>query len=286
MTRLKDVSFSTDGILKLIKSLNINKASGPDNISARVLTICAEEIAPILTILFTQSFNSGELPNDWLTVNITPVFKKGDKSNPSNYRPISLTSLCCKLMEHILCHNIMNYLESNHILNDYQYGFRSSHSCQAQLISIIEELQLALDCHHQVDLLMLDFSKAFDTVPHQHLLKKLKYYGINGKLYYWLSTWLTKRSQRVVVDGYNNISSSLRLFADDCIIYRIIKSEQDHLQLQQDLHTVYEWSQKWQMCFNISKCVALRCYRRLYLHMSSTISLYLALTNIPILVLF
>ena len=280
---IPDVSFSTDGILKLIKSLNINKASGTDNISARVLTICAEEIAPILTILFTQSFNSGELPNDWLTANITPVFKKGDKSNPSNYRPISLTSLCCKLMEHILCHNIMNYLESNHILNDYQYGFRSSHSCQAQLISIIEELQLALDCHHQVDLLMLDFSKAFDTVPHQHLLKKLKYYGINGKLYYWLSTWLTKRSQRVVVDGYNNISSSLRLFADDCIIYRIIKSEQDHLQLQQDLHTVYEWSQKWQMRFNISKCVALRC---LYLHMSSTISLYLALTNIPILVLF
>ena len=200
---IPDVSFSTDGILKLIKSLNINKASGPDNISARVLTICAEEIAPILMILFTQSFNSGELPNDWLTANITPVFKKGDKSNPSNYSPISLTSLCCKLMEHILCHNIMNYFESNHILNDYQYGFRSSHSCQAQLISIIEELQLALDCHHQVDLLMLDFSKTFDTVPHQHLLKKLKYYGINGKLYYWLSTWLIKRSQ-IVVDGYES----------------------------------------------------------------------------------
>ena len=195
---IPDVSFSTDGILKLIKSLNINKASGPDNISARVLTICTKEIVPILTILFTQSFNSGELPNDWLTANINPVFKKSDKSNPSNYRPISLTSLCCKLMEHILCYNIMNYLESNHILNNYQYGFRSSHSCQAQLISIIEELQLALDCHHQVDLLMLDFSKAFDTVPHQHLLK---YYGINGKLYYWLSIWLTKRS---VVDGYES----------------------------------------------------------------------------------
>ena len=189
---IPDISFSTDGILKLIKLLNTNKASGPDNISAKALTICAEEIAPILTVLFTA--------------NITSVFKKGDKINPSNYRPISLTSLCCKLMEHniILCHNIMNHLESNHILNDYQYGFRSSHFCQAQLISIIEELQLALDCHHQVDLLMLDFSKAFDTVPHQHLLKKLKYYGINGKLYYWLSTWLTKRSQRVVVDRYES----------------------------------------------------------------------------------
>ena len=76
----------------------------------------------------------------------------------------------------------MNHLESNHILNDYQYGFRPSHSCQAQLISIVEELQLALDCHQQVDLIMLDFSKAFDTVPHQHLLKKLSVYGIDGKL--------------------------------------------------------------------------------------------------------
>ena len=116
-------------------------------------------------------------------------------------------------------------------------------------------------------------------------------YEIDGKLHHWLSTWLTKRSQRVVVDGCeseyvsvlsgvpqgtvlgpvmflpyindinNNVSSSLRLFADDCIIYRTIKSEQDHLQLQQDLHTVNEWSQRWQMCFNISKCVVLRCHR-------------------------
>ena len=131
---IPDTPFSTDGILKLIKSLNLNKSSGPDNISARVLMICAEEIAPILTVLFTQSFNSGELPNGWLTVNITPIYIKGDRSNPSNYRPISLTSLCCKLMEHILCYiNIMNHLESNNILNDFQYGFRSSHSYQAQL---------------------------------------------------------------------------------------------------------------------------------------------------------
>ena len=114
-----DIAFSTDGMLKLIKSLNINKASGPDNISAKTLVLCAEEIAPVL---FTQSFDSGKLPNDWLSANITPVFKKGDKTNPKNYRPISLTSLCCNLMEHIICHNIMNHLESNHILNDYQYG--------------------------------------------------------------------------------------------------------------------------------------------------------------------
>lgn len=127
---IPDISFSTDGILKLIKSLKVDKASGTDNIPARIIMMCAEEIAPILKVLFTQSFNNGKLPNDWLTANISPVFRKGDKNNPSNYCQISLTSLCCKLMEHILCHGIMNHLESNpHILNDYQYGFRSSHSC-------------------------------------------------------------------------------------------------------------------------------------------------------------
>jgi len=89
----------------------------------------------------------------------------------------------------------MSHLEANQILNNYQYGFRPSHSCEAQLISIVEEL--ALDHHQQVDLLMLDFSKAFDTVPHQRLLSKLKYYGISGKLL----IWLTKRLQRVVIDG-------------------------------------------------------------------------------------
>jgi len=86
----------------------------------------------------------------------------------------------------------MNHLESHHILNDFQYGFRPGHSCQAQLISIIEEIQYALDHSHQVDLIMLDFCKAFDTVAHNHLLNKLKYYGIQGKIYKWLFTWLTQ----------------------------------------------------------------------------------------------
>ena len=139
--------------------------------------------------------------------------------------------------------------------------------------------------------------------------RKFRPSKFSGYRYYWLSTWLTKRSQRVVVDGYeskyamvisgvpqgtvlgpvmfllyinninNNISSLLRLFADDCIIYRTIKSEQDHLQLQQDLHTVYEWSQKWQMHFNINKWVALRCCRMLspslftYIHNNQPIAI-------------
>ena len=141
----------------------------------------------------------------------------------------------------------MNYLELHHILNNFQYGFRSGHSFQAQLISIVEEIQYALDHHHHVDLIMLDFCKAFDTVAHHRLLNKLKFYDIKGKVYDWLSILLTQRSQHVVLDNsssnyvqvdgvpqgtvlgpimfllYNNdinvgISSSLRLFVDDCVL--------------------------------------------------------------------
>ena len=194
-------------------------------------------------------------------------------------------------MEHVFCHAIMKHLELHHILNEFQYGFRPGHSCQAQLISIVEEIQYALDQHHQADLIMLDFSKAFDTVPHNRLLHKLKFYGIREKAHEWLSIWLTQRIQRVVLDGQSSsyvnvasgvpqgtvlgpilfllyindistvINSSIRLFADDCVLYRIFKSDLDHHQLQSDLDLILTWSHIWQMRFNTNKCVTLRCHR-------------------------
>ena len=287
------ITFTVNGIQKQLSTLNINKASGPDNISGRILQICATEIAPILTVLFSQSLNTGEVPLDWLSANVTPVYKKGDKHNPSNYRPISLTSICCKIMEHILYHTIMKHLETNNILSDFQYGFRPAHSCETQLISLVEEIQQSLDSHYHADLIMLDFSKAFDTVPHTRLLKKLQHYGINGKLHKWLATWLTNRTQRVVVNGYTsdhsnvrsgvpqgtvlgpllfllyindigyNISSGLRLFADDCILYRTIKCDNDKWELQNDLDKVTRWANTWQMSFNVNKCAVLHCTRSL-----------------------
>ena len=104
---------------------------------------------------------------------------------PVNYRPISLTSVCCKVMEHIIFNSIMSHLEKNNILNSFQHGFRSGHSCTTQLLTIIEEL--AIDSHEQIDVLFLDFAKTFDTVPHQRLLKKLQYYGINDRIHCWIS---------------------------------------------------------------------------------------------------
>ena len=93
---MPDITFNVEGIYNLLNSLDINKAPGPDEIPSRILKHCAIEVAPILQVIFTQSTSSGVLPNDWLVVNITPVFKKGDKRNPSNYRPISLAAICCK----------------------------------------------------------------------------------------------------------------------------------------------------------------------------------------------
>ena len=117
----------------LLENLNTNKSLGPDKIHAAFLKHVAFEIAPLLTHLYQQSLRNGTVPVSWKQANITPVYKKGDKIDPRNYRPVSLTSLVCKTMEHILVRQIMKHIESNDILTDVQYGFRSKQSCEAQL---------------------------------------------------------------------------------------------------------------------------------------------------------
>jgi len=159
----------------------------------------ATPLAPILQIIFTQSYSTSSLPDDdWLTANITPVCKKGSRNLPSNYRPISLTAVCCKLMEHIIFHSILKHLNSFNIIN---HGFRPDFSCQSQLMLLVDDILIDTDSHHQVDLIMLDFSKAFDTVLHNNLLLKLAHYGMQSCTHQWITTWLTSRHQRVVVEG-------------------------------------------------------------------------------------
>ena len=169
-------------MLKLLQGMNVNKAAGPDGIPNKILKSCAEEIAPVLTLIFKKSLETGNLPPDWKKANVTPLFKKGDKHTPQNYRPVSLTSICCKLLEHIVCRHVMNHLEKNNILSNLQHGFRSGHSCESQLVITMNDLLEAFNDKDQVDLIILDFSKAFDMVPHQKLLHKFRIYGIDGKL--------------------------------------------------------------------------------------------------------
>ena len=295
---MANFTITTQGIENLLKKLNPRKANGPDLIPSRVLKECAPQIAPYLTIIFNQSLSEQQLPRDWLTANICPVFKKGARSTASNYRPISLTCVICKTMEHILYHHIMAHLEQLNILKDYQHGFRKGRSCETQLIITVDEIAKSLDNRSQVDLLILDFSKAFDTVPHARLLKKLEHYGINELVLGWIRSWLLNRSQRVIIDGASSnevsvrsgvpqgtvlgplmfliyindigehITSNLRLFADDSLLYCAIDIPQDCLALQEDLDKLSQWSYKWQMSFNVSKCKSLSITRKRnpYLH--------------------
>lgn len=208
-----------------------------------------------------------------------------------NYRPVSLTCVSYKILEHVICRHVLDHLERHQILTNVQHGFRSGHSCETQLINTLQDIQKHYDQKHQVDITVLDFSNAFDTVPHQRLISKLNHYGIRGEIRSWISTFLSNRQQRVVVEGEVSddtsvdsgvpqrtilgpflfllhindlptvVNSTVRLFADDCLLYRPIITPEDQHLLQQDLVTLEHWSTKWGMRFNAKKCEILRITR-------------------------
>ena len=140
--------------------------------------------------MLRQSLITGEVPEDWRQANITTIYKKGDRSQAVNYRPVSLTSICCKTMEHIVYRHIIKHLENHQILSDNQHGFRKHRSCETQLVNTIETVARSLDKKEQVDMLILDFSKVFVTMPHQRLINKMEHYGIKGNIHRWVSSWL------------------------------------------------------------------------------------------------
>ena len=216
---------------------------------------------------------------------MTPVFKNGGRSDPANYRPMSLTCIVCKLAEHILCTHIRGHLDDKGISTPANHGFRKDHSCETQLLTT-HELLKHRDAKRQVDIGILDFSKAFDTVPHKRLLNKLRLYGIHGSVLRWIESFLPNRRQLVVCDGvkseYSPVTSgvpqgtvlgpllfllyindmpsvvdsrtSVRLFADDALVCRVINNIEDQVVLQQDLTRLESWAKSWGMVFNPSKC--------------------------------
>ena len=211
----------------------------------------------MLTHLFQQSSRDISIPAVWKQAHVTPIYKRGDRSNPKKYLPVSLTSLICKTMEHMLVSQIMKHLESNNILIQELHGFRSQQSCEAQLFLTTNNLAKAIDDKVQVDMAILDFSKVFNKVAHNRLKHKLdssmEYAaGICGNLLGWLESFLT---QQVVVGGTyscysavtsgvsqgsvlgpvlfllyinditTNIHSQLRLFADADLLIQLMTTK-------------------------------------------------------------
>ena len=205
---ISDLHISESGVKKLLLNINPTKAGGPDTIPCRFLRELAEELAPLLTIIFTQSVSTGELPNIWKTAHVAPIFKKGYPSAAENYRPVSLTCIPCKLLEHILCSHIRGHLDKFGVLTPLNHGFRKQHSCESQLLITVQDLINRKDkARTQIDVGVLDFAKAFDKVPHIRLMSKLRLYGIHGEVAAWISSFLSQRSQQVVVDGSTSDSA-------------------------------------------------------------------------------
>ena len=284
---LSSIHVTEEMVLKKLKNLDPSKSPGPDEIHPRVLKETATAIAPALTILYNNILTSHDVPEDWRTAIITAIFKKGSKSDPGNYRPVSLTCIICKILESIIYDFIIEHLIKNNLLTKSQYGFISKRSATLQLLAVLQIWCSTLDENGIIHDINMDFMKAFDSVPHRRLVLKLKSYGITGDVLLWIEAFLHERKQRVVVNGESsewcevtsgvpqgsviaallfviyindlpeNIKSHIFLFADDCKFFREIQSFEDINIMQDDLNLLYEWSQKWLLTFHPGKCVTL-----------------------------
>ena len=227
------------------------------------------------------------MPDDWRRANVTPIFKFGSKMSPGNYRPVSLTCIICKIMESIIRDDIVAHLVSNELLHISQHGFLALKSCQTNLLEYLNTLTKLVDEGHSIDVIYLDFAKAFDKVPHKRLLRKLEGHGIAGKVLKWISSWLSNRHQRVVLNGcasewlpvtsgvpqgsvlgptcfvifINDLDEILDLvngfvykFADDTKYGRVIRTEEDQACMQNNINRLLSWAEAWQMNFNQLKC--------------------------------
>jgi ribonucleases P/MRP protein subunit RPP40 len=284
---LNTVNITAGKIVNKIKNLRADSAAGPDGIHPRLLKEACFELALPLTIIFRRSLEENVVPTDSKSAVVTPIFKKGIRTDPGNYRPVSLTSVPCKLLEAIIEEEICKHLDENGLIGASQHGFMKGRSCATNIIEFMEVITKAYDAGDPVDIFYLDFSKAFDTVPKELLLVKLQAKGIGGKLNDWLRNWLSDRIQIVRVreaksepqnvesgvpqgtvlgpclfkihiddidDVIKHLVDLLSKFADDTKGAKIIRNAQDAANLQLALDLLCEWARKWGMSFNSKKC--------------------------------
>lgn len=281
---INSIRCTVEEVSKKIDNLDSYKAPGTDRFLPRVVKEVRDEISPHLMTIFNRSLETGDVPQDWREANVTPLFKKGDTRKPGNYRPVSLTSVVGKLLESIIVDKLAAHLEGNNLLKNSQHGFRRHRSCLTNLLEFFHEVFTEHDRCKAVDVIYMDFQKAFDKVPFRRLISKVRAIGIQGEICRWIENWLSERRQRVVVNSqasgwapvtsgvpqgsvlgpllfiiYINdidegIVSRLSIFADDTKLGSDVSTPEKVEQLQIDLEKLGEWSDKWQMPFNAAKC--------------------------------
>ena len=212
------IDIHVNGVAKLRRSIKAHKATGPYAIPARLLKEAADQLTPILTTIYRASLQQATVPEEWKKANVVPIFKKGDHSAASNYRPVSLTSIASMVMEHIISSQLMRHLDINYVLHDAQHGFRKRRSCETQILLSANDFLKTLDKNVQTDAILLDFSKAFDRVAHKHLLKKLEAIGVIGTTLGWISSFLTDREQTVVLEGMSSDAKPVTPGVPQCTV--------------------------------------------------------------------
>jgi len=285
------VVFTVDIVRKSLLALKPSTSAGPDGLPNVILKKLAHSVCTPLHYIFDSSFKSHQLPSQWLQAFVTPIHKKGATSDPSNYRPISLTCTCCRVMERIINAHLINYLLSNRLITKHQHGFLLKHSTCSNLLETVNDWTLALDNHLKTDAIYIDFQKAFDSVSHTKLLCKLVSYNIYGDLFEWISAFLNNRSQQVkisnvlsnivfitsgvpqgsvlgptlfliyindLIDAFATLNCTVKLYADDAKLYSSYRFGDSSSCLIQALKYLSDWAKTWQLTIANSKCVAHR----------------------------
>ena len=278
---LSQIDINEDQIVDIISKQNSKKAHGCDNISVAMLQLCPTEISVPLSLIFQKCVTIGKFPDSWKFANVQPIHKKNNRQIKSNYRPISLLPICGKILEKIIFDQVYSFLNDNRLISTNQSGFRPGDSTIYQLISITSNIYKTFEKHDETRALFLDISKAFDKVWHDGLIFKLKSSGISGTLLSFFENYLQNRHQRVVLNGAmsdwssisagvpqgsvlgpllflvyindltENISSQMRLFADDSSLFTPVKVIiETNEKLTQDLQTITNWAYQWKMVFN------------------------------------
>jgi hypothetical protein len=280
---LETIGIDETEIIEEIKKTKKGKSAGPDSIHPCIIRELCLQVCKPLKIIFDKSLEEGKVPSRWKEAIVVPIFKKGSRHDAGNYRPVSLTSVCGKVLERIVRRKVLHHLDRLNYFCNEQYGFRPHRSCSSQLLTIVEEWTDWLDNRTDFDCIYLDYRKAFDSVPHLRLLEKVKSSGVGGRVHKWIESFLSQRSQSVRVEEelsekvqvtsgipqgsvlgptlfliYVNelptvIKSRCAMFADDTKIYAPVGPDNEEV-LQEDLNSLQGWSDKWQLPFNAKKC--------------------------------